>query len=154
MNLAWIIGVAAFLGIIWPLIQMGRNFDKEDDPKTTERKEQLGQWLSGRGNRTLESRMQTTSETFLYLFDRIFKGKGSPLEQSIWMGFLLSPAFLLLADGLNIIDFLGSSGAGTTTKDSLFPASLSAANSLTAATRRATANRTSLTPSTAQTSRT
>ena len=112
MNLAWIIGVAAFLGIIWPLIQMGRNLDKEDDPKTTERKEQLGQWLSGRGNRTLESRMQTTSETFLYLFDRIFKGKGSPLEQSIWMGFFLSPAFLLLADGLNIIDFLGSSGAG------------------------------------------
>ena len=93
-SFAWMILVATFLGILWPLRQFGVSLDKEDDPRTVEKRQQLGQWLSGQGERSLETRLQETSETFLYIFKRWFGARGSIIQDAIWSGLILSPIIL------------------------------------------------------------
>jgi hypothetical protein len=94
VSAAWISSVISLLGITWILIQIGSHFDKEDDPKTKERRKQLGEWLSGLGAHTLETRLQETNQTFFFLFDRLFGAKKSVIEQGIWAGLLVSPVIL------------------------------------------------------------
>ena len=110
MSLAWIGTIALLVGIIWPLIQMGKHFDTEDDANMVQRREQLGQWLSGKGERSLEIRLQETSKTFLYLFNRWFGARGSIIQDAIWSGLILSPIILV---GIQIPVLLGVEAGGS-----------------------------------------
>jgi hypothetical protein len=105
VSAAWIILVSALRAIIWPLIQLGAHVDKEDDPKTQERRKQLSTWLSEQSKRSLKARLHETHQTFFYLFDRLFSAKGSIVEQSIWAGLLLSPIIL---GGIRIPSLVGA----------------------------------------------
>jgi hypothetical protein len=53
--------LGGLIGIILGLIQIGRHFDKEDDPKTKERRKQVGRWLSGQGRSSLEIQLKETN---------------------------------------------------------------------------------------------
>jgi hypothetical protein len=90
----WITFVASFIASIWGLIQIGRHFDKEDDPKTKELRKQVGRWLSGQEGSSLEIQLKEINQTFLCLFDHVFSVKQSVVENIIWAGLLLSPVIL------------------------------------------------------------
>ena len=75
-----------------------------------QRREQLGQWLSGKGERSLEIRLQETSKTFLYLFNRWFGARGSIIQDAIWSGLILSPIILV---GIQIPVSLGVEAGGS-----------------------------------------
>lgn len=91
MIAGWITSVAALFGIIWFFIQLGNKLDKEDDPKTQERKRQLGKVLAGEETSNLTTRIQETNLTFLHAFDRLFSAKKSSIEQGIWVGLWGTP---------------------------------------------------------------
>lgn len=94
MSVGWITSVAALFGIIWFFIQLGSKWDKEDDPKTQERKRQFGKFLAGEGTSTLTTRIQEINLTFLDAFDRLFSAEESLIQQGIWFGLFLSPVTL------------------------------------------------------------
>jgi hypothetical protein len=115
-NATWIMLVAPLVAIVWGLIQIGRHFDEEDDPKTKERRKQVGRWLSGQGGSPLENQLKETNQTFLYLFDRIFCAKQSVMGDIIWSGLLLSPIVLV---GIRLPALVGAEFAFVDPADSL-----------------------------------
>ena len=112
----WLTGFA-LVGCIGAFLQIGRNFDKEDDPKISALKAQFGRWLAGQGTGDLTAEVQQTSQAFFAVFDRIFGGRSTLVERGIWTGLLFSPAMLLL---IRVTLLVAPSEALAQTTDLLF----------------------------------
>jgi len=91
----WLIGLAAILAAIWAMVEMGRYLDtKEDDPKFRAITEKFGRWLTSQNDQSFTARVRQANELFFHWFDALFHGKGTPLEQWLWLG-LIYPLVML-----------------------------------------------------------
>ena len=92
----WLVGLASITGLIWVMLQIGRHFDNEDDPRFRAIRERFGLWLTSQNAKGLSERVSKANEFFFHWFDALFHGKGTLLEQGLWLGLIFSPVILVL----------------------------------------------------------
>ncbi len=100
--MAWLLGTLVVLGtavgFIGGLVGVFAHLDKlgEEDPKFRPVKGRLALLLTALPQKSFSRRVCGANELFFHWFDALFHGKGTLLEQGLWLGLICSPVMLLL----------------------------------------------------------
>jgi hypothetical protein len=90
--LDWLVLAGAWAAVVTAIGFFG---EKLEDWITPDYKRPVSLWLSKQNQKDVSAWLQEANDAFLKIFDRLYGGKGTSLEQGVWLGLFLSPISLI-----------------------------------------------------------